>query len=601
MFPLCFYIDYITVAEHGDDPAVTSASITSVNTLSEESLRHAKTWLHDCCRSHGKCAPLTPPGSWYPTRLLCFDSYDGGHCKVRIIDTAHEQPEGPYATLSHRWGNDNFIKLTRDNLAAFTEAIPIADLPKTFADAIFVISRIGIQYLWIDSLCILQDEDDLSDWLHEAGLMHKVYLGSHINISASVAESSSEGLSRIRNPSHLYGPLVDIPLEDSDPDNKFTKFKISYDQLWLRDVAECKLNKRGWVFQERLLSSRVLHFSHDQIFWECREHKACERYPLGDVSLQDFGHRKALTYFKLLLGGYDLQIQTIHRLTEGKTDSVYGIWNGMMQTYSKTSLTNPLDKLIALSGIAKQISGFTQDTYVAGMWRGHLETDLLWVIVDFLPQPDVAKAYRAPSWSWASVDGPIEWTSVSDGWKFFEIIDVSLQHETDDIMGLLKGGWLDVKGQLKPASVTFSDHHQEKPSTGRWMIDIDPTCSTDPVLIQRLPSWNSESMHVMLDVPVLDPRHFSDDNAKGRFFYMPVAQGQPWTDDHQFVYAWLLRLVDKQSGTFKRIGMVQNNPIVPGVKVEVDIAVLLAELKETVKETLPCVKYEDGRHTIRII
>jgi hypothetical protein len=564
----------------------------SLNTLSEESLQHAETWLHDCCHLHRNCTPSSLPESWYPTRLLYLDSSGDGHCNVRIIHTANEKPNGPYATLSHRWGNDHFIKLTRSNLAAFTEFIPIAELSKTFADAITVSLRLGIQYLWIDSLCILQDEDDLSDWLHEAGLMQKVYSYSYLNISASVAESSSEGLSRNRDPSRLYGPILELPDYGFDTELGHETFEIEHDQLWLQNVAGCNLNSRGWVFQERMLSSRVLHFCYDQVSWECREHRACERYPSGDMKIyEDFENHqdKSTAKFKLLLGVYSQQTQRPTNTTRNDADSVYGIWMEMMRAYSDTSLTNPLDKLIALAGIAKQMSIFTRDTYIAGMWRRNLESDLLWFTRQTLPTKPYPSVYRAPSWSWASIDAPVDWIRGSLPLRHIEIVEVFLEHETDDIMGLVKGGWLDVKGKLKPATLTWAENSQMEPNTGSWQIDVDLTYFVDSTNIQSISQGST--VRVNLDVLTTDPTHFSDDNANERVFYMPVGTNR-WE-----VHAWLLRSVDTQSGTFERIGMCSTNNTSHGT---VPLS-LLAELKETVKETLPCLKYEDGLHTIRII
>jgi hypothetical protein len=579
----------------GNYPLTIGASTGSLNTLSEESLQHAETWLHDCCRSHRKCTPSSLPESWYPTRLLYLNSSGDGHCKVRIIHTAYEKPNGPYATLSHRWGNDHFIKLTRSNLAAFTEVIPIAEFSKTFADAISVSLRLGIQYLWIDSLCILQDEDDLSDWLHEAGLMQRVYSCSYLNISASVAESSSEGLSRNRDPSRLYRPIFELLVQGSDTETGYETFEIEHDQLWMHNVAGCNLNTRGWVFQERLLSSRVLHFSYDQVFWECREHRACEIYPSGHMNLhQNFGryHDTHTERFKSLLGVYNQQTQRPTDTTGDEADSVYDIWKGMVSAYCITSLTNPLDKLIALAGIAKQMSIFTRDTYIAGMWRSNLESELQWCSIQSVPAKPYPSVYRAPSWSWASIDAPVYWpNSYSDQRvvKLFKIVKVVLQHETDNIMGLVKSGWLDVKGQLKPATLTWAENYQREPKTASWQIDVDPTNFIDSTNIQSISQ--ESTVPVYLDIPTTDPTHFSDDNANERVFFMPMGTNQSG------VQAWLLRNVDTQSGTFKRMGMCFTSHRLNGAP----SSLLLAELKETVKETLPCLKYEDGLHTIRIV
>jgi hypothetical protein len=179
--------------------------------------------------------------------LLLLNKTEDEQFHVRLIHTTQEHPQEPYATLSHRWGEAGFVTLTRHNLETFGRTIPLALIPKTFMDAIGVSLQLGIRYLWIDSLCIMQDKDDLSDWLHEAGLMQKVYLHSHCNIFASVPKQSSEGLSRYRNPSTLYSPILGLPLRGLDAKPEIADFEITYEELWGDNVVRCPLNTRGWV------------------------------------------------------------------------------------------------------------------------------------------------------------------------------------------------------------------------------------------------------------------------------------------------------------------------------------------------------------------
>jgi hypothetical protein len=225
----------------------TLPQVTSYDTLSEQSLQQAERWLHKCLESHDTCKTTSLAISWYPTRLLYLDKSNEGLYCVRLIFTAQEQPQGPYATLSHRWGEADFIKLTRHTLASFRGTIPVGRLPKTFMDAISVSLQLGVRYLWIDSLCIMQDRDDLSDWLHEASLMQKVYSYCYFNISASVAKEGSEGLSRYRNPSKLYSPIVGLHLRNVRPSTDIVDFEIICNELWTNNVAHCLLNTRGWV------------------------------------------------------------------------------------------------------------------------------------------------------------------------------------------------------------------------------------------------------------------------------------------------------------------------------------------------------------------
>jgi hypothetical protein len=147
-----------------------------------------------CDFNHGTCNEEKARFPFYPTRLLELSDVRNTMEFVRLIESGQETMTGAYTTLSHRWGAADFIQLKRKNFDAFCDAIAIKDLPKTFQDAIDVSRKLGINYLWIDSLCIMQDKGDLNDWFREAGLMHKVYSHSYCNLSATGGVDSSDGL-----------------------------------------------------------------------------------------------------------------------------------------------------------------------------------------------------------------------------------------------------------------------------------------------------------------------------------------------------------------------------------------------------------------------
>ncbi|KAF2621251.1 HET-domain-containing protein [Macroventuria anomochaeta] len=171
---------------------------------------------------------------------------------IRLIPTASQLVTDSYATLSHCWGpNPSFFTLTAGNLAAFQARIDITELPKTFRDAILFCRNIGIRYLWIDSLCIIQSGDGSEvDWLQHVSLMPQIYRNAILNVSADWASSSQHGLFHIRTPVK----------------------KIEYkSQALQHSLAAAPLQKRGWVLQERVMSPRIIHFAQDQLHWECAQ------------------------------------------------------------------------------------------------------------------------------------------------------------------------------------------------------------------------------------------------------------------------------------------------------------------------------------------
>ena len=185
-----------------------------------------------------------------------------------------------YIALSHCWGQDPPTKnnpqfcTTDNNITARLEGFSFPKLPKTFRDAVQVTRELGIQYLWIDSLCIIQWNQ--KDWEHEAARMEGVFASAYCTIAASSAVDSEAGFLK-RNVSNECVLAQDASgrrfyiCADTDDSNNY----IDIDDFDGR-VGEAPLNKRAWVMQERVLSRRIIHFSDEQIYWECGEGVYCE-------------------------------------------------------------------------------------------------------------------------------------------------------------------------------------------------------------------------------------------------------------------------------------------------------------------------------------
>lgn len=437
----------------------------------------------------------------------------------------------------------------------------------------------------------MQDKDDLSDWLQEASAMNRVYLYSHCNISATVSLDGSQGLSRKRDLVDMHPPTIRLLKRRSivDLENYHEVYQLGDTLFWDHNVARSPINTRGWVFQEMLLAPRVLHFSHDQLFWECRQHRACEVAPNGDVQL---GRSESVSKFKSYLRGraanlISLPSEHANDGTQSKAD-LYEVWQVLVQRYSATHLTNPLDKLIALSGIAKLMSTFIQGTYVAGMWRENLKRDLLWSKTDIstygTPRKSPRNLYRAPTWSWASRDGVVEWMETGmQAQVLFDVKDVYLEHKTQDVTGHVTNGWLEVACKLGPITLSVSKDSNQMRRSDFWRIDYD-SC-TQPIV----------HFLVFPDELSTDSRNFDDDNSADRFFFMPCSVDRSMG---YFMLAMVLRVVDSDNGVFERIGMAAGSR---GGWEDEEEPILPTDIDEHVRATLPCLKYEDGLHTIRII
>ena len=343
-------------------------------------------------------------------------------------------------TLSHCWGKSEFLKLTKATSQRLRDGFSRADtLSKTFQDAITICQKLEVKYLWIDSLCIFQDSPE--DWQCEAAQMGRVYGNSLCNIAATGASNDEEGCFRERNAS-LLQPSCIIKSEWDNRNNR--TWKIIHSGFWETRMNQAPLNQRGWVMQERWLSPRVLHYGRDQLLWECRELDACETYPDGlPEPLQN-----ARSGFKLDPEG----------LKEDQTTSPDPAWFyrcrwiSIVNKYSVTSLTKGEDKLVALSGIAKRIQGLIDDEYLAGFWRKFLPSDLLWTVdkrLQMTPLPSAKpRPYRAPSWSWASVDHKVECALESNDGILIAILDAVITPVGPDFTGQIKDGFIRLNGRI---------------------------------------------------------------------------------------------------------------------------------------------------------
>jgi hypothetical protein len=389
---------------------------------------------------------------WYPTRVL-----DVGNEKDQIIKlkiTGESDIQGPYLTLSHRWGDNTVYKLTEPKLENFKTGIHVADLPRTFTQAIEVTRRLQIRYLWIDSLCIIQDS--VHDWQIESVQMETVYANSHLNIAATAANNSQEGLFRPRNKGKFWPTEVVIMVKGA------SRQYLAYDP----DVANSQLeamplNRRAWVLQERFLSPRVLHFAETQLFWECHGGESCEMFPRSIPP----GEWPKTNHKSLDPRAFLERAKRLHwPMDKVLSNSIYPyqIWADTVSRYTQCGITKSEDKLVAISGIAKYISHLIDDEYLAGIWRSTIPKALLWYISTYHPAKEVPPfrptPYRAPSWSWASVEGQIHNTS----WLYSSYIDIDPNstscvqiHEAmitplveGDVYGQVTSGYLRLSGTL---------------------------------------------------------------------------------------------------------------------------------------------------------
>jgi hypothetical protein len=400
--------------------AETRATIARVTSYSgsPETTGIARNWLENCRTNHPECKIAAIDS--LPARLIELRAKEPNHVYLR--DTTG-LISVDYAALSYCWGaGEKGVETVMAKLHEFQgEGLVIEDLPPTVRDAIRVAETLGLRYLWIDRLCIVQDDEE--DWARESSKMCNIYEGAVLTISADGSTSVWDGIFRYQDYAAMeYQPfLKNILVTERQHHNDLEAHVSNKTQ---------PLHVRAWALQERLMSRRVLHFTSNELVWECNRKCECECRRQSEPTYRRLDPR--------LLGNMD---------------KVFSEWRAVVMDYTSRSLTKDFDKFPALSGLVtkfqnsmRQMAG-SSDTYLAGLWRSNLVDELAWKTPTTggretwlrnnppsLPASDSKapkggadgalnlamrqttindwrrpKEYVAPSWSWASVRGPISY------------------------------------------------------------------------------------------------------------------------------------------------------------------------------------------------
>lgn len=332
----------------------------------------------------------------------------------RLVSLACEiPPRTPpeYCCLTHSWGGVNdIVKLTSENTEQMQQGIDVATLPRTFQDAIVITSELGYEWLWIDSLCIVQDSRQ--DWLQQSAIMGDIFERAVCTIAAAGAKNPHGGCYQTRDPLPLTRCKV--------APNLFIRALIPGQMdLYRKDLKF--LRSRAWVFQERCLSRRILSFGSSGMYWECRHGFATEHLPQGwgRTSL-DIGPPS-----KIFDDATDELAQpepsnrseldpcwTLLNDSWGSYENFHTTWFTLVGAYSRCNLTFQNDRLPAMAGLAQRVQEETGFLYYAGLWQHTVLMDLLWTTND--PSPYGRSNYAAPTWSWAAVDKQVDGLNIQD-------------------------------------------------------------------------------------------------------------------------------------------------------------------------------------------
>lgn len=367
------------------------------NTGSDEAVAWAKSRLDECFLQHpGCCSKSTLEVPVLPTRILDLGDEEIGENLLQppmLLANTDGDMRGEYACLSHCWGSPEKKPLdtTTETVGRFqAEGIPWAELPKTFQEAMLFTRRSGIRYLWIDSLCIIQNDAD--DWFREAGRMATTYENAAITLAATASFSSQEGLYRTSVTSwHLKGSTY--LRRCSDP--LFFEHQFTRNPAFLARVAP--LLRRAWVLQECLISRRSLHFTPLELVFECCSENKTES-----------GSAWVDSAVKHMLSGLEKPKLEETRPSTPDLATSMKVWRSLVEDFTYLQLTRNGDNLPAMAGLAKKtmaLTGRFESDYLAGLWRQIFIDNMMWQRVRSVGAVDRINK-NIPTWLWARDDKP---------------------------------------------------------------------------------------------------------------------------------------------------------------------------------------------------
>jgi hypothetical protein len=419
-------------------------------------------WLKNCVESHSSCRPPTELQK-PPKRLI----HVGNETQDPfLVETFPDLQHVEWLSLSYCWGGDPSLELTNDTMNGLKDGTPLANFDVTIQDAILVTRALGISYIWIDALCIIQGGNE---WSEEASKMNEIYGGSTMTLV--IASSGCVRKRFLKERDLNYIPVAYSV--DQVGDHRARLF-LSPE----RDDSEREYNgpwsKRGRTMQEGLLPNRLLHYTASQIIWKCCEEQRFER---GVTERVEDRISETLTYsdydYIAFGSGFLWELPAFLKFKRFKNHlpisldyplmshpDTFRLWYDLVEDFTQREFTKISDRLVAISGLARIYSGMIRNPeYVAGLWKEDLIRGLLWhvegsTLIPRRSADNISDFYPAfPSWSWASVG----YEAAKNGLKTDDSLRALSEIENiqivlvdpEDLYGAVKSGSVAISGPLR--------------------------------------------------------------------------------------------------------------------------------------------------------
>jgi hypothetical protein len=390
------------------------------NSESEDHFNNIRTWLSDCT-GHEKCNLDISSGGKIdnrnvplPARCIHVPSGDQG---VHLEETSGKR--GAYITLSHRWNEETEICKTKKGNYNFRLDGIFGGLPALFHNIFHVAKQLGIRYVWIDSLCIVQD--DKVDWEREAPKMSQYYQFSTLSVAGTEPSQEYGLFTQFPDDYQPWSRLARLPYRDASGRHcgwfYIYKRKHEIHKQYEHEIKNSELLQRGWIVQEWILSRRILWFTPNGLYWEC----------VSEPARTSFGEK--LDKYHRNTQNIPLELKTSFDFSQGDS---YDHWYRMVEMYAPTFLSKVAqDRMLALSSLARAIQGRLKHenqsqkevsdqtnlagAYCAGLWLQDIHRGLLWTMTSRI---DVSpKLENAASWSWVPFLTNVRWPERTRDYK----------------------------------------------------------------------------------------------------------------------------------------------------------------------------------------